>query len=256
MLQPHSLLWHYLWIAPNLLFLFLGVVLWRCKIARQFPAFFAFTICSSVIQLVLYVADILPAVSPQTFWDMETAGLLIEALLKFFVIGEIFAHVLGSYSSLTRLGRFLIRAVGGVLVLTAAIAAAYAPKDSIFGIISKAHLLGQTIYLVECGMLILIFAISFYFHLSFGRSVFGIALGLSISSCIHLASLAVVANAGLPDETRSFFDFLNMATYHACVLIWFYFLLVPGPAVVKAAIQLPENNLDVWNRELERLVHQ
>jgi hypothetical protein len=256
MLQPHSPLWHYLWIAPNLLFLLLGTVLWRRKLARQFPAFFAFAIFGSIIQLVLYIADILPAVDPQTFWTMHTTGLLIEALLKFLVIGEIFAHVLGSYSSLARLCRFLIRAVGVLLVLTAAIAAAYAPKDSIFGIVSGAHLLDQTIYLVECGMLTLIFGISFYFHLPLGRSVFGIALGLSISSCIHLASWAVVANAGLPDESRSLFDFLNMAMYHACVLIWFYFLLVPGPAVVKAAIQLPENNLDVWNRELERLVHQ
>jgi hypothetical protein len=256
MLQPHSLLWHYLWVAPNLLFLCLGAVLWRRKVARQFPAFFAFMLFSSILQLALYVADILPSVDAQNFWRMETAVLLIEALLKFLIIGEIFAIVLGSYASLARLGRFLIRFVGVILVLTAALAAAYAPGDSVFGIISKAHLLGQTIYLVECGMLTLIFGISFYFHLRLARSVFGIALGLSISSCIHLASLAVVANAGLPDESRVLFDFLNMATYHACVLIWSYFLLVPGPVVVKAAIQLPETNLDVWNRELERLVHQ
>jgi hypothetical protein len=46
-----------------------------------------------------------------------------------------------------------------------------------------------------------------------------------------------------------------MATYHSCVLIWFYYLLVPHKVATKSAVPLPENNLDVWNRELERFVH-
>jgi hypothetical protein len=150
----------------------------------------------------------------------------------------------------------LIRVVGVVLVLTAAVAAAYAPKDSLFGIVSGAHLLEQTIYLIECGLLAFIFGISFYFRLRFGRIVFGIALGLSISACVHLATWAVIANGGLSDKTRELFDFLNMGTFHVSVLLWFYYVLVPGPAPVHAAMPLPENNLDVWNRELERLVHQ
>jgi hypothetical protein len=64
----------------------------------------------------------------------------------------------------------------------------------------------------------------------------------------------VIANAGLPDQTRYLLDFLEMATYHVCVLIWFYYLLVPRKAATKPAVPLPENNLEVWNRELERLV--
>jgi len=47
-----------------------------------------------------------------------------------------------------------------------------------------------------------------------------------------------------------------MGTYHACVLMWFYYLLVPEKVVTKSAVPLPENNLAVWNRELERLLQQ
>ena len=47
-----------------------------------------------------------------------------------------------------------------------------------------------------------------------------------------------------------------MATYHLCVFIWFYYLLVPAKATVKPKVSLPENNLAVWNRELERLLQQ
>ena len=60
--------------------------------------------------------------------------------------------------------------------------------------------------------------------------------------------------AACRDSKRISSYFVNMATYHVCVLIWFYYLLVPSKVAAKPAVPLPENNLEVWNRELERLV--
>jgi hypothetical protein len=141
-------------------------------------------------------------------------------------------------------------------VLAATLAAAYAPQDGRFGIVSGAHMLDQTIYLVESGLLVFTFLFSSYFHLSWIRALFGIILGLGISACVHLATWAMLANGGLPDSKRVILVFLNMATYHVCVLIWFYYLLVPGKVLVKPSVPLPENDLDVWNRELERLAQR
>jgi hypothetical protein len=255
MLQAHSPLWHYLWVAPNLFLLVLAGLLWRRKTARQFPAFFAFAIVSSIGQLAVYAADILPRVSPTAFWYVDWADLILEGVLKFGLIGEIFALLFGSYASLAQLGKTLIRGTGIVLVFAAALAAAYAPKNEFVGIISGANLLGQTTYLIECGVLVSIFFFSAYFHLSWPKQVFGIALGLSVSACVHLATWALIDNGGLLHSTRIILTFVNMATYHFCVLIWFYYLLVPHKVVAKSAVPLPENNLEVWNRELERLVH-
>jgi hypothetical protein len=47
-----------------------------------------------------------------------------------------------------------------------------------------------------------------------------------------------------------------MGTYHVTVLIWLYYVLVPQKVVKKSVVPLPENNLAVWNRELERLLQQ
>jgi len=254
MLQAHSLLWHYLWVAPNLLLPVLAVLLWKRGTARQFPAFFAFVILSSIGQLAVYAADILPSVDATTYWGVDWGNLILEGILKFALIGEIFALLFGSYASLARLGKTLIRGAGIVLVFAAALAAAYAPKNEFVGIISGANLLEQTTYLIECGILVTIFFFSGYFHLSWPRQVFGITLGLSISACVHLATWALIDNGGLQHATRVILTFVNMATYHACVLIWFYYLLVPNKVVAKSALPLPETNLDVWNRELERLV--
>src|SRR5579859_2109666 len=136
MLQAHSFLWHYLWLAPNVLLFSLGIVIWRNGLRREFPAFFAFAICSSLGQFALYTADVVPSVTAETFWRVDWATLLIEGPLKFLVVGEVFARVFGAYASIARLGEVLIRTIGVFLVLAAAVAAGYAPKDSVFGIVS------------------------------------------------------------------------------------------------------------------------
>lgn len=268
MLQAHSLLWHYLWIAPNFLLLLLAVILWGRGMSERLPVFWAFAVLSSLGQLAVYAADVAPSITPATFWKVAWTGLVVDGALKFILVGAIFEQVFGRYASIARLGKSIIRALGAILILSATLAAALAPQDGRFGIVSGAYMLDQTIYLVECGLLLFIFVFASYFHLSWGRPWFGITLGLSVSACVHLASWAVMANGGLPDAKRVLFVFLNMATYHACVLIWFYYLLVPhsvsenlvpsthlaeGPSPLGEAAH--EGNLDVWNRELERLIH-
>jgi hypothetical protein len=256
MLQKHSLLWHYLWVAPNVLLLVLGFVTWKRGTAKQIPAFLVFACLSAISELAVYAADVTPAITGWTFFRIVWAILIIEAVLKFALIGEIFARVFGSFASIARLGKLLIRAVSVVFALVATLAAAYAPQDGRFGIISGAHFLDQTIYLIESGLLVFIFLFASYFHLSWTRAVFGISLGLSISACVHLATWAILANGGLPDPKRVLLVFVNMATYHLSVVVWFYYLLIPQKVAVKCAVPLPENNLAVWNRELERLLQQ
>ena len=43
-----------------------------------------------------------------------------------------------------------------------------------------------------------------------------------------------------------------MATYHCCVVIWLVYLLVPETA--HSVKELPENTLEQWNAELQRLL--
>jgi hypothetical protein len=256
MLQAHSLLWHYLWVAPNLLLLVLALLIWWKHLQKQFPVFLVFAVVIAIEQLTVYAADVIPSVSGRTFWRVFWAGLLIEALVKFALIGEIFSRVFGQYDSLAELGKRIIRGVGVTLVLAATAFAAYAPIDNPrYSIISHAHILDQTIYLIECGLLLFIFSFAAYFKLAWNDASFGIALGLGVSACVHLATWAVMANGGMMDR-RNLLDFVNMATYHVCVLIWFYYLLLPHKSVTTSAVLVPEHSLEIWNQELERLLHQ
>ncbi len=256
MLRAHSLLWHYLWVAPNILLLVLAPLIWRRKLGRQFPVFLVFVVLSAIEQLTLYIADVLPSVSAENFWRIDWICLLIEALLKFVLIAEIFARLFGSYPSVARTSRLFVRGVGVALVMVATVMAARAPSDSTFRLISGTHILGQTAFIIECGLVLFLFLFAAYFKLSWDRVSFGITLGLGISSSVHLATWALMASVGVSVYSRNLLDFLNMATYHVCVLIWFYYLLVPQKVVTTSAVPLPEHSLEVWNQELERLLHQ
>jgi hypothetical protein len=256
MLQPHSLLWHYLWIGPHILQAILALLLWRRGIHRQFPVFFAYLVYGALAEFTLYAMDVIPLGSVEAWWLAFCAGLVIEGALKLAVMGELFFHLLRSRPAIAKVGGRLITGTGALLVLLATLAAAYAPvNDPQFAVVSRAQILQQTLYMIECGLILFLFLFTVRFHLTWDKATLGIALGRGISSSVHLATWAVMANGGLAHRYY-LLDFLNMATYHVCVLIWFYYLLVPQKSATTSAVPLPENNLDIWNRELERLLQQ
>lgn len=226
MLQPHSFLWHYLWVGPHVLEAVLALVLWRRGFHKKFPFFFTYLVYEAAEEISLWVMDWLPGVSAQVWWRTACAGMAIEGLLKFAFVLELFSHLLRPRPRVAKLGRWMIASTGAILVVIAALAAVHAPISSQFPIADYTHILGQAIYLIQCGLLLFIFLFEAYFHLAWNRWDFGIALGASISACVHLATWAVFANVRLL-EKGYFLDFLNMATYHICVLIWFYYLLKP-----------------------------
>lgn len=254
MLQAHSFLWNYLWVAPNLLLLGLGFFIWRRGLSRQIPAFLAFAILSSAADLATFIADVAPSISAVNYWRAFWVSLVVESFLKFVVIGEIFSRVFNPYPAVSRLGRILVGGFGAALVLLSGLVAAFAHGDSTVRLIAGAHLLEQTVFMVESGLILFLFLFATYFQLSWDRLSFGVLLGLGISSCEHLATWSVIANASPSSRVRTLFAFANMATYHFSVLIWYYYLLVPSKVAVKSPAPLPENNLDLWNRELERLL--
>jgi len=254
MLQAHSFLWNYLWVAPNILVWALAVFLWRRGLAREIPAFFAFAIVSATSGLAVFVADVLPSVSPLNFWRIDWICLLIESFLKFVVIGEVFSRIFSPYPTVSRTGAVLASAVGAALVLLSGAVAGLAHGDSMFRIVAGAHLIEQTVFFVESGLILFLFLFTAHFRLSWDRISFGVLLGLGISACEHLATWAVVANASPSEHSRTLLAFVNMATYHLAILIWCYCLLKPGKMAIKSVTALPENNLAVWNRELERLL--
>ena len=254
MLRAHSFLWNYLWVAPNLYLLALGVVIWRRGLARQVPYLVALALVMPTMDLVRFVLDIAPWASADTFWIASWVAIIVESLLKFLVIGESFSRVLRFYPSLARLGKLLISGFGAILVLLAALAAAFTQDPSQTRLVAGFHVLAQTEYIIQFGLTVFVFGFVSYFKLTWDRLSFGTLKGLGLASCVFLASWAVLANMNLSNHGRTLLDFLGFATFHLYVLLWYYYVLIPGKVAPKVDAWVPEHNLELWNRELEKLL--
>jgi hypothetical protein len=223
MFQPHSLLWHYLWVGPCVLLAVLAVLSSRRGLRQLSPAFFSYLVFEAIQGLTLYAMDLSPWVSDNAYWRAAIAGAVIELFVKLAVIWELFSHLVAPRPSVGKTGRPTIMCVGVSLAVLAAWAASHAHIAK-YAILSYFQILNQGIYMVEAGLLLFIFLFAAYHHLMWGKSDFGIALGLSISACVGLGVFATHANGAFL-KARYLLDFVDGGTYHMCVLIWFYYLL-------------------------------
>jgi hypothetical protein len=252
MLQPHSFLWHYLWVAPCTLLALLSLLMWKRELHKEFPAFFCYAVFEAIGGGIVYAVDVNPRLSGAMYWRTYFCFLIIEVFIKFLVIGEVFSHLLRHYSGLGRSAKVLTSSVGVALVFTATIIAAYASPTP-FWLISATRVLARSVSVVQCGLILFLLVFAAHFRLSWRRPVFGITLGFGIAASVHLAYWGLMAD-WLFGQKSYFLDFLVMAAYHVCVLIWCYYLLIPQKNATTSAVLLPEHNLDIWNRELERLL--
>ncbi len=253
-MYPHSFLWHYLWLAPHALQAVIAVVMIRRRLSREFPMFLTYTVFQIVQGVALFILDHSLRVSPAQYWGASWPAQIVSIVLRFAVIYEIFSHVFRPYPALAELGRLLLRWASVILVLVAVAVAAYAPGDATPPILAGVHVVDRAVDFVQCGLLVLLFLFSSYFGLSWRSYAYGIAAGLGIFASVDLATAAIrVASAA--GRGSYVFDFVTMATYHLCVVIWLAYLLAPESARCTVK-ELPDHNLEEWNTALERLLMQ
>ncbi len=251
-MYPHTFLWHYLWIAPYALQIAIAVVMIRRRLLHEFPVFFTYTAFQVVQGVTLFTLDHSASVSATHYWEVYWVSLVVNAGLRFALIYEISSHVFRNYPGLDKLVEVLYRWAAVLLILVAVAVSAHARIDDRYWFLTGAHVANQGVDVVQAGLVMFLFLFSAYFKLSWRSDVYGIALGLGIFSSIDLATSAIRASIG-PQPGNYVFDFITMATYHCCVVLWLIYLLLPESSrhVVK---DLPADNLQQWNSELERLL--
>jgi hypothetical protein len=224
----------------------------RRRLFHDFPMFLAYTVFQSVQSAILLVLDHSSAVSATLYWNTAWGGLLITIILRFAVIHEIFTSVFRSYPAITELSRLLLRWTTVVLVLTAVAVTAATPRETPF-LLTGIHLVNRAVGLVQSGFLVFLFLFCAYFRLSFRSYACGIAMGLGIFASVDLATAALRVWTGTTVAGTYTLDFVTMATYHCCVLIWLVYLLAPETAARSVQV-LPDHNLEQWNTEMQRLL--
>ena len=218
-MYPHSVLWHFLWIAPIFFQISIAIFLIRSNRFREFPAFLLYNLFQVVLRSTLFVLDHDPAVSAYAYWEVYWAGEIVSVVLRFAVIYEIFSNVFCVYPGVWELSRLLFRWAAAVLVLTGVAVSAFSPGQETVPLFTAIHLLSRAVSLLETGLLIFLFAFSSYFGLCWRNLAYGVGLGLGIFSSVNLASEALRVWAG-PNARIFLYDFVPMGTYQVSVAIW------------------------------------
>jgi len=251
-MEPHSLVWHYLWIAPHVLqAVIVGIMLWR-GIWREYPVFLTYLAVDCIENVVMFVGDHSRAITDDQWWQILWICTVSTTILKFALIYEVFGHVFQPYPTLDRMGRILLRWTCGTLLLLGVVMAARAPANVDKVLYSGVQSVSSVVDLIQAGMIVALFVFAGYFGLTFKNFVFGIILGLGINASVDLAAQGVGMSFPGNDYANQI-NLMLMATYHVAVLVWLFYSLVPARETQSVRV-IPANNLQRWDAELERLL--
>lgn len=251
-MEPHSALWHYLWIAPHVLqAVVVGIMIAR-GLQREFPVFLTYLAVDCAQNGALFIADHASSVSGDAYWWMMWAATVSVTILRFAVIYEILRYALGCYQGLERVARMLLRWTAVAMLLFGVVVAARTPPNINPPLMSGIRVVSCVVDLIQAGMVVTFFLFAGYFGITMRSFVFGVTLGLGLMASVSLAALAVHMTFAA-NTYQTLVDLVLMATYHICVLVWLFYALAPATQRRQVSV-LPENNLQRWNTELERLL--
>jgi hypothetical protein len=249
----HHLLYLYLWIAPHAFQVALAVMMVRRKLAREFPAFFLYTVFEVLQFVVLFALDKIDGVSAEQYSAAWVVGGAVSVALRFAIVYEIFEHVFRSYPTLKEFGTLLFRWATVVLMIVAVVLVGYSTGAEVNRFTIAISIVGRAVSVVQCGLLVLLLLLSRFLSFSWRSYAFGIALGLGFFASVELGLSAIRTELGFA-TALDFFNLLGMATYHCCVLFWIVALLLPQREATSVT-SVPAHNLDHWNHALRRVLH-
>jgi hypothetical protein len=243
----------YLWMAPHAIQVVILFVMLRRKLYQTFPLFFLYT-AFTVLQSLALLAAFLPhrafgAHYAYVYWG----GRVVSTALRFGMIYEVLRHVFFRYPALARSSRTFFR-LATVFLLALAIVAAHSAPGNIIRMLSRIlYSFDRSVALLQCGLLVFLFAFTSYLNLSWRDRSFGIALGLGVFAS---ADLTISAARLYLKMAPHFFDLPTMAAYHVSVIVWLTYMLATKRSAGSNPVTLPEHDLEIWNLELRRLIQK
>jgi hypothetical protein len=222
------------------------------RLFQDYPLFFSYIVAHilSFLSLVYFYQYCSKDAYKQAYmgWDV------IDAVLKFAVIGELFARVFASYKSVHRLGTTIVRITSVVLVLSAVLVSALSNTDS-NNWLSKFFALERSAEIVQTGLVLLLFALCYALGLRWKQPMWSIASGLCIITGVYL--IAFTLRAELGSSYDQILSLMSSAGYDLGVLTWLLTLYPQRSTARPAACPpVPTWDLASWNRALMELLRR
>ena len=204
-----------LWVIHPVLELCLAAVMFKRKLHKTFPVFFAYIVFQVLNFLLLFPIYRSQKIMPYFYAYWITAALSLA--IGFKVIHEIFLDVFRPYHTLKDLGTVLFKWAALVMLLVAMVVTA-ASQTSTDSPLTQAVIIGQRcVRVIQCGLILFLLVFSKYLGVSWRQHSFGIALGLGGYATVDLVGLALFSGGQIHAHTVSI---VNTTAYSIAILVW------------------------------------
>jgi hypothetical protein len=249
----HKVLSLFLWITPPVLLGVLAVVLCTRRLYREFPVFFAYVLYEIAGFVSLFALSSILGVTSEQYAYAFSVAVLLGIALRFGVIDEVSKDLFRESQFLKISAKRLLRSVAGLLLVVGVLFAVYAPGNNSVRWHAGISVVNRGAAMVQCGLLLSLLLFSRFLGLSWRRPAFGIALGLGILTTVDLATSAIRVEF-TSDVTREFLNLLITGASLVCVSIWIGYLRAPELEPAASLAVVPQDEVETWNTELQRLV--
>jgi hypothetical protein len=212
MSNPHIQL--ALWVLQPLLQTGVAVVMFRRKLHKNFPVFFAF----AVTQIVIFALQF-----PTYQWGSRDAyfyvfwmSMSLNLIIEFKVIHEVFMDIFRPYHALQDLGTALFKWAALIMILVSVVLISVSPgwDDPMAKTVMVAH---RCVRVIQCGMVLFLLAFSKPLGFSWHRQSFGTAMGFGILAAAELLTSALYSGTHLSADGM---NLINMTAYNTGVVLW------------------------------------
>lgn len=227
--------------------LLIGVLLFK-KTWRTFPVFAGYTAFSLLESLVAWAVY----KNQTAYHSTYVVGESVLIILGLALVREIFDHLFAAHAGLRKVATLLFRVVVVILVLLAAGAVIYAK-----GPIAKTVLIVEEAgKIIRVGLIMLLFLFSSAFGLRWRQHVFGVALGLGMTTVGSLLAITIVPHVSTAMAWR--LDLAQVLASDLALLVWMGYLIAPdliAPEQVSGSTDVPKRaQLEQWNQAVMELI--
>ena len=245
----------YFFIAPDVLLGCSAFLLWRQRLHKIYPIFWAYVGFHFLLFIVLFTIDllILPSItSLEIYRSVLVVGTGIAAVLQIAVVYELACELLLSRSWLANSLRPLFRWSLALGLLIAAGFSALLPRTSPEPLMLAFQNVNFASNLIATGLLLVLILCARAFGISWRALPAGIALGFGINASGELCGSALLSILVGPKGYIAT-DFIRQVAGHLSVLIWLLYILKPERLPSFKGKHLGKVELETWDNELQKI---
>jgi hypothetical protein len=209
-----------LWVLQPILLSVVATVMYRRRLHKEFPVFFAFTIAQVIFFTVEFPVYLLAKY--QVYFVIYWVETTVSLIFDFKIIHEIFIDIFRPYHALRDLGTALFKWAALIMVLVSAVLISTNP--SWHDPIGRSILvLQRCVRVIQCGLVLFLLAFCKYLNVSWRRQSFGIAWGFGIFAATDLVANALFSGTHVSNQLA---DLLRASAFDIGLCVWIVYSLL------------------------------